>query len=440
VWGLLTIVFGTLGALGAIGLEHKYIEQDDEDQRAAFEIAFTLQSIVCGSFAVIGLVTVPLFAALYDEPRIVVPGMLLSMAYLLLPLQTPIWVFYRRMDFLRQRILQSYELIVSFVVTVGLAAAGAGYWSLVIGAIAGSASGAVMAVLNSPYKLRFRWERRALAEYTGFTWPIWLGGVSGAITGQALITVAARAIGTAAVGAISLSTTISGYTKRVDDIVTDTLYPAICAVKDRTDLLFESFSKSNRLALLWGFPVGIGLALFAEDLIRYVFGADWLLAVTMLQVLGVTAAVDQIGFNWTAYARARAETRPMAISAGVFMVVMIASGIPLVQSEGVNGYAIALAAATAATMAVRLTYLVRLFPAFRLLSHISRAIVPTIPAALLVLAGRAVIGGHRGPGRAVAEAAAFLAVVAVGTLLTERALLREAIGYLRRRAATAPAP
>jgi O-antigen/teichoic acid export membrane protein len=186
--------------------------------------------------------------------------------------------------------------------------------------------------------------------------------------------------------------------------------------------------------------VGIGLALFAEDLIRYVFGADWLLAVTMLQVLGVTAAVDQIGFNWTAYARARAETRPMAISAGVFMVVMIASGIPLVQSEGVNGYAIALAAATAATMAVRLTYLVRLFPAFRLLSHISRAIVPTIPAALLVLAGRAVIGGHRGPGRAVAEAAAFLAVVAVGTLLTERALLREAIGYLRRRAATAPAP
>src|SRR3712207_7244809 len=49
----------------------------------------------------------------------------------------------------------------------------------------------------------------------------------------------------------SLATTISQFSNRVDDVVTDTLYPAICAVKDRRELLFESFWKSNRLALLW---------------------------------------------------------------------------------------------------------------------------------------------------------------------------------------------
>ncbi|MEA2474946.1 MAG: hypothetical protein QOE06_2861, partial [Thermoleophilaceae bacterium] len=379
---------------------------------------------------------IPLFAMLYDEPRILVPGIVLSLTFPLLALHTPIWVFYRRMDFLKQRALQAWELIVSFVVTVGLAAAGAGVWALVIGGVAGSVTGATVTVRNSPYKLRFRWERGALAEYSSFSWPLWVGSVSGLLTGQVLITTAARAIGTAAVGAISLSTTISNYSRRVDDIVTQTLYPAICAVKDRTDLLFESFSKSNRLALLWGFPAGIGLALFASDILRHVFGSTWVIAIPLLQVLGVTAAVDQIGFNWTAFARARGETRPLAVAAVVGAVVLVAAGVPLVLDRGLVGYAIALAAGTGALMVVRLTYLLRLFPGLKILSHVTRAIVPTVPAALMILAERALAGGHRGPGRAIAEAAAYSAVVVAGTLVAERELLREAVGYLRR----APAP
>jgi O-antigen/teichoic acid export membrane protein len=430
VSGLLTIVFGTLGALGAFGLEHKYVQQDHPDQRAAFEIAFTLQSLLGAVLAVVGLVTVPLFAALYDEPRVLVPGLILSLGFLVIPLQTPIWVFYRRMDFLKQRVLQSYELVVAFVVTVGLAAAGAGYWAIVIGALAGSAAGAIVAVVNSPYPLRFRWERGALADYSSFSWPLWLGGLSGVVTGQTLITVASRALGTAAIGGITLATTISGYTRRVDDIVTDTIYPAICVVKDRSDLLFESFSKSNRLALLWGFPAGIALSLFASSLIHHVFGDEWVFAIPLLHVLGVTAAVDQIGFNWTAFARARGETRPLAVAAVVFMVVMIGIGVPLVQSDGLDGYAIALAAATAATMVVRLVYLGRLFPAFRLFTHVSRAILPTVPAALLVLGARAVLDGD-GSSREIAELAGYATVVVAGTLVAERALLREAVGYLR---------
>ena len=50
-------------------------------------------------------------------------------------------------------------------------------------------------------------------------------------------------------------------------MVTQTLYPAICAVKDRPDLLFESFWKSNRLALLWAAPIGAAAALFAGDFV-----------------------------------------------------------------------------------------------------------------------------------------------------------------------------
>ena len=240
LWGLLAISFGTLFALASIGLNDKYIQQDHPDQQAGFEIAFTLQSLLCGAFTLIALVAIPLFSVLYDQPRILVPGLLLALALPLIALQTPTWVFYRRMDFVRQRILEGCTPVVTFVVTVTLALAGVGFWSLVIGALAGSVAGAAMAMIYSPYKLRFRYERGAMREYATFSWPLFVGSVSAVLMFQVPVTLAARSIGAAAIGALALASQITQYTRRVDDIVTHALYPAICAVKDRRDLLFES--------------------------------------------------------------------------------------------------------------------------------------------------------------------------------------------------------
>jgi O-antigen/teichoic acid export membrane protein len=431
LWGLLTISFGTLFALAAVGLDDKYIQQDHPDQRAAFEIAFTLQSMLCGLFTVIALVAIPLFSILYDQPKILVPGLLLACAVPLIALQSPTWVFYRRMDFVRQRILESASPVVTFVVTVALALAGVGFWSLVIGTLVGSAVASVVAVLNSPYKLRFRYERGAMREYATFSWPLLIGSTSGVLMFQVPLTVAARSIGAAAVGAITLASQITQYTKRVDDIVTHALYPAICAVKDRRDLLFESFSKSNRLALLWGFPTGVAAALFAPTAVPLVLGDDWKLAVPLIQVLGLSAAVDQIGFNWTAFARARGETRWLAVATVVMLVPVIAVGVPLLLSHGVSGFAIGIAAGTAAGLAVRIVYLSRLFPASSIVGHVAGAIVPTLMAAGAILVARAALGGDDSALRLLLEVAGYVAFVVIATWITAGPLLREAIGYVR---------
>src|SRR5207245_1304410 len=135
LWGLLAISFGTLFALAAIGLDDKYIQQDHPDQQAAFEIAFTLQSMLCGVFTLIALV-------------------------------------------------------------------------------------------YSPYKLRLRAERGAIREYATFSWPLFIGSISAVLMFQVPLTLAARSIGAAAIGAITLASQITQYTRRVDDIVTHALYPA----------------------------------------------------------------------------------------------------------------------------------------------------------------------------------------------------------------------
>jgi len=432
LWGLITVTFGTLFALAAVGLDDKYIQQDHPDQTAAFEIAFTLQAMLCGVFTVIALVAIPVFSVVYGQPDILVPGLVLAAALPLVALQTPMWVFYRRMDFFKQRVLQSFDPVISFVVTVGLALAGVDLWALVIGTMAGSLTATFVAVRNSPYKLRFRYERGALLEYSSYSWPLLFGSATAVLIVQIPVIVASRSLGPAAVGAIVLASSVSQYTTRVDSIVTQSLYPAICAVKDRTDLLFETFSKSNRLALLWGFPCGIALTLFAADGVHFVLGESWKLAIPLLQIFGLIAAFDQIGFNWTAFARARGETRAIGLASAATLVVVVAAGIPLLISYGLPGFAVAMGAGSLATMAVRFGYLLRLFPALDIASHISRAILPTVPAAGLILAERALGGGGASPSRALVEAGAYSLLVVTGSLLAERSLLRESVGYLKR--------
>jgi O-antigen/teichoic acid export membrane protein len=439
LWGLLAVSFGTLFALGGIGLNDKYIQQDHPDQKAAFEIAFTLQSMLIGLFTVIALIAIPLFALLYHQPRILLPGMLLAAGMPLLALQTPMWVFYRRMDFVRQRFLQSLTPLVTFGVTIPLAVAGIGFWSLVIGTLAGSIVATTMAVILSPYKLRFRYERGAIREYASFSWPLFIGSISLVLMFQVPITIASREIGAAAVGAISFCSQITQYTTRVDDIITHAMYPAICAVKNRRDLLFESFSKSNRMALLWGIPLGVGAALFAPQVVPRLLGDSWRFAIPLLQILALSAAVNQIGFNWTAFARARGDTKILAAGAVLGMVAMIGIGVPLLLSDGLTGFGFAMLGAMVAGMLVRLVYLTKLFAARAIATHVARSFVPTLPATLVILAERQLGWDSGSLARLIAEGTTFILLVAATTWVTDRPLLREAVGYVRHRTRTSEA-
>lgn len=440
IWGILVVALGTLGWLKQVGIGDKYIQQDESDQELAFQKAFTLELLFNAVILAVLLAALPLFAAIYGRWEIVLPGLAAATVLPALALQTPIWVFYRRMRFVRQRSLQAVDPIVAFLVTVTLAFTGFGYWSLVLGVVAGSWASALVAVAVSPYRLAFRYERGTMRQYASFSWPLFVASASGLLLAQISIFVGQAKLGLAGVGVIALASSISVYTDKVDAIITQTLYPAICAVRDRTDLLFESFTKSNRLALMWGVPFGVGLALFAPDLVRFGLGARWEPAVGLLQAFGLIAAINHIGFNWSAFYRAHGDTRPLAIVNGITLVAFLATGVPLLLSYGLDGFAVGMGIATAVNLAGRAYFLKRLFPGLRMSTHLMRAMAPTIPAALCVLAAQTLIAGDHGLGVALGELLLYAAVTAAATLLFERALLREVIGYLQGGGRANPAP
>ena len=439
LWGLLLIGLGTVGALAQVGIDDKYIQQDQPDQRAAFETAFTLQAMLMAAFAAALLIGMPVFAAVYGHQDLLAPGLALALATPAFALQAPLWIHYRRMDFVRQRLIQAIDPVVALVLTIALAVAGLGVWAPVIGLVVGAWAMALVAVRTSPYPLRFRYERGSLREYASFSWPLFAAALSYIVLAHAPALAADRELGLAAVGAIALGTSIALFAHRIDQMMTDALYPAICAVKERADLLFEAFSKSNRLGLLWAMPFGVGMALFAGDLVDHVIGDQWDFAVGLIAVFALSAALAEVAFSWTAIMRALGRTRPMAVAGLAQVVVVLAVAVPLLLAEGLTAFAIGNAAAVAVAVAVRLGYLARIFPIARLLAELWRPLVPALAAGGVILLLRAAAPEGRPPLRAAGELALFVALSAALSLVAERRLIAESAGYLRRDA-SAQAP
>jgi len=431
VWTILLIAIGTLGLLkeGVVG--DKFVQQDESDQERAFQRAFTLEAILNAILLVVAAAALPLIALAYGESKVLLPGLVLLVVIPIATLQSPLWIFYRQMRFLEQRRLQAVDPVVAFVVTVGLAAAGASYWSLVIGTIAGRIAGAAAVAHASPYRFGFVMERGPLREYVSFSTPLFVASAGRVVGVQALVFAGEWKLGLAGAGMIGLASSIRSYGDRVDVIVTQTLYPAICAVQDRRNLLLEAFVKSNRLGLMWGMPFGVALALFAPDLIEFVYGDEWEPAVGLIQAFGLIAAFNHVGYNWTAFFRARGETKPIGVLGVVGTLAMLGIAVPLLLADGLDGLALGMALVAAILLAGRVWFLSRLFPSFQILVHSARAVAPSVPAAGAVLLLRAVTDLDRSPGLALAEFGLYLVVTVAATWAFERRLLREVRGYLR---------
>ncbi|MDP2711782.1 MAG: oligosaccharide flippase family protein, partial [Solirubrobacteraceae bacterium] len=436
VWGVVLVVLYTLMFLRQVGIGDKYIQQDEPDQELAFRKAMTLELSVAGIVLVAGLMLVPGLAVILDNDAIIAPALFALLVVPAQALQAPLWIFYREMNFVRQRKLQILDPIAAFIIAVGLLFAGLNYWSLIIGVVAGAWVGAFVSLRASPYRFRWTFDRTTLRSYASFSWPLFFAGASGIVVGQGLLIVGEAKLGLAGVGIIALASTISQYSDRADQAITQTIYPTICAVQDRAELLYETFVKSNRLALMWGAPFGLGLALFAEDLVRFGIGEQWRPGIGLMQAIGVAVAVHQVGFNWDAFYRARADTKPIGIAAAIAIVAYLAIALPLLASEGLAGLALATLIVEGVNFAVRMFYLRRLFPDFRFLRHTARALLPCVPAVALVLGLRLAFGEEGSLPAALALFALYVLTTLAATALVERRLLREILAYLRRR----PAP
>ena len=166
LYGIVTATAMTIMALKRVGIDEAFVQQSEAGQEEEFQ-----RRVLARAGRVGGILAGDRGRRARSwrscTARTSCSALTLAAAYMpvAFALQAPTWIFFRRMDFLRQRLLQAIVPVVTFVVTVPLALAGVGVWSLVIGPAVGNAAAAGAAIAVSPYRLELRFDRAAARRY-----------------------------------------------------------------------------------------------------------------------------------------------------------------------------------------------------------------------------------------------------------------------------------
>ena len=434
LWGLIGLTLWTaLGLKSQFGAGEKYIQQSEANQEEAFQRAFTMEVIFAAA-------TLPIAAALAvavsfasGDSRVLLPGLLLLLLVPATVLQFPIATFYRRLEFRRQRTLQSVEPIVAAAVTIGLAIAGAGYWEVcdrepgrrldpgsgrrtafalppVVALRAGEppsvrrllspaarhGGGRAVHVLRHLSRRKCRDRRRRDRRLHPRRQPRAVHRPSGRHHHRDPLPGGVRRSGPgrAAVGDL----------REVKPSVVDMGGP----VRSRSGALRPgSRALRSRHEVARGRPAARN------------HGAGHCI-------------VHHVGYNWAAFVKARGTTWPIAVSGVAVTAAVVGSGIPLMYSYHLIGLGIGFAIGELVALLIRAFWLHRFFMGMAILPHLLRAFAPTAIAVVPVLVLRALSGPEPSPAAAGVVVLAYAALVVGATWRLERGLLREAIGYLLR--------
>lgn len=432
LWGGVLAVIGAAGLLKQIGILEAYLADDDEDAERSLRTAYTLELGINAVLTVAIVVAAPLMALAYDDVEMLWLILVTALSAPAVVLQAGMWPLIKDMRFGELRLLQTIEPLLGTAITVALAIAGAGAWSLVVGAVIGAWATGLLALRVCPFPLRRVRDTSRLRSRLRVSLPVAAATASAAAVVLASIVVAELVLGRAAVGAIALASTIALAAQRLDSAIGDAVLPAISIKRETTALLGEAFGKANRMSLLWAGPIGALCAMFPETLVHTVLGDKWEPMIPVLRWFGVAVVLGHVGINLWQFLLVRGESRAILVLAATNVVAFCTVTVPLMVVDGVEGYGQGLAGAALLTLLVRGVLARRLFPEWSLVRHTSRALAPTLIAVAVTFAALAA-GAPDGVGIAVL---ATMVVVAVATF--ERRLAHEAYRYLRGRGPVVP--
>lgn len=237
--------------------------------------------------------------------------------------------------------------VVYGVVAIGLALAGAGVWSLAIGAIAMSA-----AQVLTRWKLS-TWRPRSRPDFTGLAESIRYGGkvlgsqTAGYIRGQIDYVIIGRMLGAVSLGLYTIAFRISDFPKRhLVTIINRVATPMFARYQDDRERQRVAYKTTLRLVGPVVFPLLVGIAVTAEPFVLFVYGAKWAGAIfplRMLALMGVLLSMAEVGSTMLLAAGRPGVQMLLIVGYAALLSILAYVAVPW----GISAVAAAVLAATA---------------------------------------------------------------------------------------------
>jgi PST family polysaccharide transporter len=445
-FGVLTLALLTTSFLywiGDLGFAGTLVLRQDLDRRGQG----TLFTLMMGSSVVAALIALalsPAAGSVFREPRLT--GVLAAMSGVLAI--GGVGGFYeallqRELEFRKRFAGYVAQSVVNAAVAIGLAAAGAGVWSLVAGQLASYGAFALVLAGLAPYRVRPRFEPALARDLFGTSRGFVAQGITTYVRQNLDNVFIGRMLGARRLGFYSMGYRLADLSYwGIAEPVARVTFAGFSRSRARGEDIRPAFLSVLRMVALVGIPFGVLLSASADPLVHAVFGDRWLPMVGPLTVLGLWAAFRPIdsSLGWVLNSIGRAGA--VAWYSVAVLVPLIPAFLLAGDLRSLTGFAVVVAADGLLSLAI-LTAMTRRYLEVEL-GPMWRAVRPVVAAAPLTWVATWGVGQAIGTGHAVlgliAALAAGLATYAGTISLFEPALLPRAGGQILRALGRVPAP
>ena len=362
-FGLLGIALVTLTAVqqfSKIGLNAALIQKVEKNVDAYLDTTWCLEAGRGIVIVIVLVLSAPLIGQFFNEPAATPLIQAIAIGPLLLGLQNPGIVYFRKdLEFHKEFLYYVSGGLAQFVVGVGYALVSPTVWALIFAFIAGDACRFLLSYLIHPYRPRPRFNRSHAMELIHYgKW----------ITAGSIIYFLYRQGDDAFVGWYLSATSLGFYqyayqiadtpSTEVAEIISKVSFPAYSQLQTNQAQLQEAILATTRVTAFVTMPMAMGIALVAPSFVPVVLGPDWspmILTMQLLALYGLCHAITRnFGSIW------KAIDRPDLIAKmGAIRVTCIAIFIwPATAQWGIEGTALVVVGVFLVPMVPLDTYLV----------------------------------------------------------------------------------
>jgi len=281
------VLWAYLRYLGEFGIPQTIVTLRDltEDELAQLNTVALLLGLGC--FGLASLLAYPL-AAFFKTPQVFWVVIVTCSGLVPLGLRAVSeGLLNRDMRFRTLSLLDATTSIIAATATLVMVFLGLGYWSLVLGNLAGYTAQSVLTVAARPHRFAFP-RLRTLRRPLVFGWHVLVSVVASSAYEKLDNVTAGRVLGQTALGVYGMAWNLANVPmEKLTTLVTTTIPTYFAAVQNEPAALRRYLRTLTETLAMATFPATIGLALVARDLIPVALGPKWNGVVVPLEILSV---------------------------------------------------------------------------------------------------------------------------------------------------------
>jgi O-antigen/teichoic acid export membrane protein len=342
---MVTVVTGLYGIFTTAGLSAATIQKQTVTNNQISTL-FWINILVGTGLGLLCLLTAPVLVRFYGEPRLFWITVIIAIGFIVTAAGVQhAAILERELRYVTLTAIERSSQLVSVIISIAMAAAGLGYWSLVV---AGAAGQAVQTL--SVWSIT-RWLPRLPRRGTGIKSMLHFGG---AVTLNGLIVYVAYNVEKVLLGRFWGADILGLYGRayQLVNIPTDNLnhavggvaFSALSRLQDDPVRLRRYFLKAYAFVNSLTVPTTMFCTVFADDIILLALGPKWIDAVPIFRLLAPTILIFGVinPLAWLLYSVGlQGRSLKIALVIAPLVIIAYAIGLPF----GANGVAFAYSAA-----------------------------------------------------------------------------------------------